>query len=111
MNKSINESMVEWSVIPEIEHMHPDDCFALDVETQKEVVDSIIQDSQWNEWAWCCVCVKASFGGIEAKTYLGACSYESRKQFEQSGDYEYMKQEVLNELNNKARNLIQTLIA
>ena len=103
--------MVEWSVVPEVEHMHPDDCFALDVDAQTEIVNSIIQDSETNEWAWCCVCVKGSFGGIEAKTYLGACSYESRKEFEQSGYYEDLKQEVLNELNNKARNLIETLTA
>jgi len=109
--KQITEQMIEWSVTPEVEHTHPDDCFALDVDAQTEIVNSIIQDSETNEWAWCCVCVKGSFGGIEAETYLGACSYESRKQFEQSGDYEYMKQEVLNELNNKTRNLIQTLIA
>jgi len=109
--KQITERMIEWSVTPEVEHMHPDDCFALDVDAQTEIVNSIIQDSETNEWAWCCVCVKGSFEGIEAKSYLGGCSYESRKEFEQSGYYEDLKQEVLQEINAKVSKLLTTLSA
>lgn len=37
-----------------------------------------------NLWAWCVVTVTASYDGLRGLAVLGACSYESRKAFEEA---------------------------
>jgi hypothetical protein len=58
-----------------------------------------------NPWAWCSVRVTASpkdpeHCELEASAYLGGCSYQSKKDFiKNSGYYEQMVEECLDELN------------
>jgi hypothetical protein len=40
-----------------------------------------------NEWAWCTIKISVSYGGLTANDYLGACSYESEKDFVLGGGY------------------------
>lgn len=78
---------------------HPNDCFALDIESQEEIVNSIIEDlNSGNEWAWCCVRVIGTYKGIVANDYLGGCSYPSEEHFRTCDYYEDMKQTVFNQI-------------
>lgn len=44
-----------------------------------------------NEWAWCCVAVTVECEGIEETDYLGACSYDSERDFRNdSGHFDDM---------------------
>lgn len=71
---------------------------AIDEETDNEIAKEIERKlNGGNDWAWCCVRVvcyyDAGLDGIEGDDYLGACSYESEKDFvENSGYFEDMKQ-------------------
>ncbi len=59
-----------------------------------------------NEWAWCCVRVIGRWEDLEADTYLGCCSYRSRKDFESEQYCADMKDEVLDQLNAQIVNLV-----
>jgi hypothetical protein len=75
-------------------------CSAIDEETDKETEQYIYdQLDSGNDWAWCCVTVKAHYKHIEGSASLGGCSYASRKDFkENSGYYEDMKLSAYNDL-------------
>ena len=55
--------------------------------------------------AWCCVNVTATWEAADgtkycASAYLGCCSYEDKKDFkERGGYYEYLYDDVLEQLN------------
>lgn len=53
-----------------------------------------------NPWAWCCVKVTAAYAGLEATTYLGACSYRDEEDFRQGGYFDDMRLEVLDMLES-----------
>ena len=95
------------------EDMHPDDSFGLDdPEEQKAIVDQILADAEWNEWAWCCVRVRVSWKGFHADDYLGACSYKSKEDFIESNDYYAdMVDNALEELNKELSDTYETLKA
>jgi len=59
-----------------------DDVF--DRETEKRITDAL---NRGNEWAWCCIHVTASAGGLVGHDYLGACSYRDEKEFRGGGYY------------------------
>ncbi len=59
-----------------------------------------------NPWAWCSVCVRGSYRGLEAYDYLGACSYESRAAFKQCDYYESMVNAVVEEIAEKLEEMI-----
>ena len=86
------------------EDASPQDCFALDVETETEIFRKI--DAGLLQWF--CAEVTASKNGIElASDYLGACCYESAQDFvrESGGYYEDMRANVIKD----ARAAIQSL--
>jgi hypothetical protein len=62
-----------------------------DKDADREAEDKVIKESEWNEWAWCCVKVTAKLAGFEGHDYLGGCSYNDEKDFKQGGYYEDMK--------------------
>lgn len=66
----------------------------LDRQLEAELIE---RSNSGDTWAWCCVRVHASIGGVEASSsWLGACSYEDEKNFRESGGYfDDMKQEAL----------------
>jgi hypothetical protein len=51
-----------------------------DTETNAWIRDQL---DAGNGWAWCCVTVTAEYDGLIGRASLGACSYESRKAFEE----------------------------
>ena len=64
-----------------------------------------------NAWAWCTIRVVACWEGFEGDDYLGCCSYKSKVDFMQPGDYyDDMKKEALKELNDKVEFLFNILI-
>ena len=110
MPRKLTKEDVEIIVEPLPEDQHPDDCFALDPEDQKQVVDKILADAEWNEWAWCIVKATVRWKGLEASDYLGGCSYESEEDFvENSGYYEGMVEAALEQLNNMLEGLRASL--
>ena len=101
-------------VVPEISvHVEPD---ALPVrgnamasgddDYDKPVEDKILADMEDNVWAWACVEVRASYGGLTCSDYLGACSYKDEEDFvKNSGYYEDMVKEACAQLAFEVRNL------
>lgn len=51
----------------------------------EELIRQIMDDSAWNEWAWCSVKVTAEWNFAKASAYLGCCSYKDREDFEKGG--------------------------
>jgi hypothetical protein len=84
---------------------------AIDPDTDAEV-EGWIRDQleQGNEWAWCCVVVKALWESFEGWDCLGCCSYESEQAFREDGYFEDMKAEALSHLNHVVAETAQTLL-
>lgn len=59
-----------------------------------------------NGWAWCAVKVSVSYGVLEGTDYVGGCSYQSRKDFEQSDLYHEMVDEALDDLAGQLETLV-----
>jgi hypothetical protein len=98
---------IEFFVECHEEWEHPQNCFALDDETQHEVVNRILTDlDNGNEWAWCSVRVVGTYKGIEEDDFLGGCSYESEKDFiVNSGYYDDMRNEVYQRIIERLKSL------
>ncbi len=58
-----------------------------DEEDARAEEDIRTQLNSGNEWAWCYVRVIAAWKGYEGQDCLGGCSYKSRKDFIEAGDY------------------------
>lgn len=54
-----------------------------------------------DEWAWALVEVRASWEGWKASDYLGACCYESEKNFRADAYFADMRETALRELADK----------
>lgn len=83
------------------EHEDPADSFAGDdAELDAQTVAKIREDYEnGNPWAWTCIRVRAEFLGHSGEDYLGACSYESRADFQRtSGYYDDMLQSALDQV-------------
>jgi hypothetical protein len=84
------------------EFEHPNDSFALDAESQEEIVNKIIKDLEsGNQWAWCYVRVRGEYKGIIGEDGLGCCSYESEADFKSGGCFEDMKDSAYNQIIEK----------
>jgi hypothetical protein len=100
--RKLSVDEVEISLIAEPEFLEPD----FDEETNK----AVLLDLEDNEWAWCSVCVTATWNNFEGFTYLGGCSYKSAEDFkENSMYYEEMVAEVLDDLNNTLQGVANKL--
>ena len=53
----------------------------------RQVENKILEELEYNEWAWCDITVMASIRGIRGYAYLGACSYKSKEDFINANDY------------------------
>ena len=84
------------------EDTHPRDYF--DSAYDRE---SIVQESEWNEWVWCCVELIATYEGISESSFLGACSYKDESDFRECGYFEDMKKECIKALYERIKNLVQ----
>jgi hypothetical protein len=98
---------IDFSVECHEEWEHPNNCFALDDDSQEEIVNNILTDLEsGNEWAWCSVRVIGSYKGIEEDDFLGACSFKSKKDFiENSGYYDDMRNEVYQRIIERLESL------
>lgn len=78
-----------------------------DSKEDKEIEDNIIEELEYNPWAWCCVRLTGYYKGLEASDYLGGCSYKSEKDFiENSGYYYDMQARILEELEGQLEELL-----
>lgn len=89
---------VEYSLFILPEDQHPDDCFGLEPRDQKQVVEKILKDLEWNPYAWFCAHVMARYKGFQGHDYLGACSYKNEQDFMNDGYYHDMKSSALDQL-------------
>ena len=48
---------------------------------------AILDEAEWNVWAWCCVEVRLRILGAEFSEYLGGCSYADEEDFCTPGGY------------------------
>ena len=81
-------------------------CSAVDPEVDRETEQWIFnQLDSGNLWAWCSVCVVGRFQSLEARSYLGGCSYPDAEAFRQGGYYDDLCAEVLDLLRDKVQTL------
>ena len=100
------KDLVTYSIHVRQEYDAPEGHFASgDDEEDAETCKKIREDSEWNEWAWCIVEVRAEYRGIYGNDFLGCCSYESEKNFREDGYFEDMKTQALSDLINKLSKL------
>lgn len=66
-----------------------------DEATRRWIADEL---HRGNQWAWCDVKVTGHVFGLEAETWLGQCSYESRENFMKCDYYASMVDEVVDAL-------------
>lgn len=84
--------------LPEDIHPEGNAIASGDEDYDREVVAQILEDLEWNPWAWCVVKVSGSVDGISSEDYLGGCSYEDQESFESNGYCEDMKSAVIDEI-------------
>jgi hypothetical protein len=84
------------------EDMHPRDCFEDD-----ETIEHVIEQSQFNDWAWCCVEVIATYQGMSESSFIGACSYNDESDFRECGYFEDKKEESITALYERIKSLVQ----
>jgi hypothetical protein len=76
----------------------------------KKVEDKILADLEWNEWAWCCIRVTASWGKFTGMDHLGTCCYLSKQDFIDCDDYYLdMKACALNNLNKNIQDYAEQI--
>ena len=76
-------------------------CSAIDEKADLATEEWILQELRsGNDWAWCCIEVKATWKEFEGSDFLGCCSYCSEENFKAPGGYyEDMQAEALSSLN------------
>ena len=100
--EEIVKSEIEYEIILHPEHDGPEGFFdSGDDEDDEETCRKIREESEWNEWAWCTVEVKATFRELSASDFLGACSYKDEKDFKEGGYFEDMKAQAFDALMAK----------
>lgn len=63
-------------------------------------------------WGWCTVVVTAQIGNLTGTAYLGGCSYTSKTDFiKNSGYYEQMKDEAIDELAQELAEIVDVIEA
>ena len=104
MLRELPEDEVEFSVecLPEDMSVRGNAIASGDDDHDRMVEDKIIEELEWNEWAWCTVRVVARWEGFEGNDYLGGCSYKSEEDFcTPDGYYPDMKARALEALNEE----------
>lgn len=68
-----------------------------------ETENRIIAKAENNVWAWCDITVRGTWKGLTGEAHLGACSYDSEKDFrENSGYFDDMVAHVRDEIDGQA---------
>ena len=76
----------------------------------KKEIKALLREADWNVWQWCNVEVNATYKGLEASAYLGACSYKDEDDFrENSGYFEEMQAEALADIQAQAEAIASAL--
>lgn len=75
----------------------------------KQVEDQILNNLEYNPWAWCCVVVEAHWNEWVGYATLGCCSYEDEDDFKNGGYFDFMKAEALEDLNRNISNAYNSL--
>ncbi|MBF0350934.1 MAG: hypothetical protein HQM11_07865 [SAR324 cluster bacterium] len=65
----------------------------------KECEDRVMEEMEWNDWAWCTVQVTVKFDVLTRSATLGCCSYKDKDEFKASGYYEGMVDECISTIN------------
>lgn len=95
-----------WEITPNEEYEHPQDCYASgNDDYDEDLIKGIIEDSKWNDWAWCCIKVTGNYKGITASDYLGCCSYHSKEDFMEDKYFKDMQVEIHGQIIRTLENL------
>ena len=103
--KKLNKQDVKFTVTYEPEGGAPENHFH-DDEAVKWVKNPL---QKGNMYAWCQVCVKAEWNTFRGVDYLGACSYENQKAFEDDSYLSDMKERALEDLNDSIASIVKRL--
>ena len=107
LNKTKIQAETEYKIILHPECDGPEGFFASgDDEDDEETCRKIREESEWNEWAWCVVEVKATFRGeVSGSDFLGACSYKDENDFKEGGYFKDMKNQAFDKMMSKLEKL------
>lgn len=89
-----------------LEREEADTSYTRELDDQASIAWIKEQLALGNSWAWCDVKVTAHWNFLDAETYLGQCSYESREDFMRCDYYESMVNEAIDELAKKLESLL-----
>lgn len=86
-------------------------CCSGDEEFDRVVESEIVRRLEIGDlWAWATVCVNGAWEGLDAETYLGCCCYDNEEDFRKnSGYFEDMVDEVIDDLNRRMQNLYEKI--
>ena len=106
---TLNEKLVTFKIETEEDPSSIDDAFA-DAEVRAGVHEEV---NKGNEFAWFCASVTASIKlgdtVLTADDHMGACSYESEKDWLESDELSDLKNNALIYLQDKVNNLLDGL--
>jgi len=113
MGRNISKKEVDFKIRlhPELIPVRGNAIFSGD-EAYDEFVEDQILDKlvSGNQWAWCTVEVEASYNGNIVSEYLGACSYESERDFRACDTYAEMCDRAFEKLSAKVNTPSFTII-
>lgn len=64
-----------------------------------------------NDYAWCTIEVRVSYGGITGRDFLGCCSYASEEEFKKDVYYADMLNSAFNDWVDQAVDIFQAVSA
>lgn len=111
--KTLTENDVKIELIAEYDHIpvRGNAIDSGDSEYNKHVEDQIIDRLESGDvWAWASVEVRATYKGLTASTYLGACCYADEQDFINDGYYQDMVNEVVEDINNQITDLLSEVL-
>lgn len=82
-----DEIEIELILHPEYEQIEGNACACGEPDCYEAHIKPIIEDAEYNPWAWCCVEVRATFDGVTGSDFLGGCSYKNEADFKTPGGY------------------------
>jgi hypothetical protein len=75
----------------------------------EEMENRVLDELEFNPWAWCIVKVTAKLGPYEGEAFLGGCSYSSKQSFLEDGGGYFLalKEEAREDLMRQLRAIME----
>ena len=78
----------------------------LDRQDEDRIIERLERDDQW---AWCCVVVTVRWRDFSEFATLGGCSYADEADFRRCGEFDQLRDEAIDFLNEKIAKTLETI--